>query len=212
MSKTKECSGCGGTFPITDFTKNRTKRDGHNSRCKECRSKYHKRYYSENADKIKARARKWYADNTEYAKEYRRQHYIDHAEEYKERAAQYLINNAEAVREYERRRYPTRKEDVKRRTRHYVAWSKGAIGEWSQEQWDTLRQMANGRCMCCGKGEMTMDHIVPLSRGGSNWIINIQVLCTSCNASKGNRHSTDYRSSKIAMWARFEMWRYLTGA
>jgi 5-methylcytosine-specific restriction endonuclease McrA len=44
------------------------------------------------------------------------------------------------------------------------------------------------KCAHCGTTEkLTIDHIVPLSRGGSADGKNIQVLCAPCNASKGNR-------------------------
>jgi 5-methylcytosine-specific restriction endonuclease McrA len=44
------------------------------------------------------------------------------------------------------------------------------------------------RCAHCGKsGRMTMDHILPVSRGGSHWLHNIQKLCYPCNNAKGNR-------------------------
>ena len=42
--------------------------------------------------------------------------------------------------------------------------------------------------MCCGKaepGDLTVDHIVPLSLDGSNLIANIQPLCAVCNGIKG---------------------------
>lgn len=35
--------------------------------------------------------------------------------------------------------------------------------------------------------DMTLDHIVPRSRGGTNKIENLQLLCHHCNSTKGNR-------------------------
>lgn len=44
-----------------------------------------------------------------------------------------------------------------------------------------------GRCVRCGSRErLEFDHIVPLSRGGSNTVRNIELLCESCNRCKGN--------------------------
>ena len=44
----------------------------------------------------------------------------------------------------------------------------------------------NGRCMKCGsKKNLEIDHVVPLARGGSNRLENLQLLCQSCNRMKG---------------------------
>ena len=42
-----------------------------------------------------------------------------------------------------------------------------------------------GRCMKCGSGEnLEIDHVVPLARGGSNRLENLQLLCRDCNRRK----------------------------
>lgn len=49
----------------------------------------------------------------------------------------------------------------------------------------------NWLCVGCGKvlniDTVTVDHIKPLSKGGTHHIDNLQPMCHSCNSSKGNR-------------------------
>ena len=52
------------------------------------------------------------------------------------------------------------------------------------------------RCINCGTHKsLSIDHIVPVSKGGGNEIKNLQTLCTTCNSSKGNKSMTEWLES-----------------
>jgi len=68
------------------------------------------------------------------------------------------------------------------------ARKRGADGSHTLGEWENLKAQYNWTCPCCKKQEpkikLTEDHIIPLIKGGSNNIENIQPLCGSCNSSK----------------------------
>jgi HNH endonuclease/NUMOD3 motif len=68
---------------------------------------------------------------------------------------------------------------------------RGAQGSFSMEEWKLLKEEYNFTCPACFRSEpeivLTFDHVVPLVKGGSNYISNIQPLCRSCNAKKHDK-------------------------
>jgi 5-methylcytosine-specific restriction endonuclease McrA len=67
------------------------------------------------------------------------------------------------------------------------------------QQWKDLNDHYGHICLCCKTHEsdtpqrtLTIDHIIPISKGGKNTIDNVQPLCLSCNAKKGD-DDTDFR-------------------
>ena len=70
-------------------------------------------------------------------------------------------------------------------------------GSHTENQWLSVKEKYNNMCLCCKKHEpeitLTRDHVVPISKGGSNDISNIQPLCGSCNSTKWAT-TMDYRT------------------
>ena len=66
---------------------------------------------------------------------------------------------------------------------------RGAVGRFVHEDIHRLFTSQNGICACgCGKPLWSgyhIDHRVPLSKGGTNWPENLQLLTPSCNLKKG---------------------------
>lgn len=57
----------------------------------------------------------------------------------------------------------------------------------SAKRWAIFKRDGYACLRCGGDSDLTIDHIVPRSKGGANAVSNLQTLCRSCNCSKGNR-------------------------
>lgn len=59
------------------------------------------------------------------------------------------------------------------------------------EDWEFIKESFGFCCAGCGSSEtdvlLTEDHIIPLSKGGTDNKDNIQPLCQSCNSKKGTK-------------------------
>jgi len=116
--------------------------------------------------------------------------------------------------------------------RHYQKNSEGAYAgnraKPSVTGQNVLRR-DNGQCQYCSAPAMSVDHVVPISRGGKNVWDNVVACCLSCNFRKSNKlleelkgftlkttprapsMAQSRRSSMVAMAERYPQWAKFFG-
>jgi len=169
--------------------------------CKRCLSAYKRDYRSKNGERLRAKDRAYCAANKDRARAYRE----EHREAIAQNRREYNARSRDKITAYNRqiRKDPVRLADLKARL---AAWKqankprcaelerrrnariRGAFGSHTAVEWDAILEKQGRRCAYCRRGgEMTRDHIVPISKGGSDMACNIQALCRPCNSSKQAR-------------------------
>lgn len=109
-----------------------------------------------------------------------------------EQVAQAKQANLRACAVY-RKNHPDRRLEIKRNRRA----AKLSTGTITTAQWEQVKEAAGHRCVACHKAlKLSMDHIIPLVKGGPHTIENIQPLCHSCNSRK-NVKTHDYRTPEM---------------
>jgi|GEM_PF-3276433 len=78
----------------------------------------------------------------------------------------------------------------------------GASGSHTTAEWRQRLEDFNHACAYCGKAvtgrQAHKDHIIALSRGGTNDAANLAVACRSCNSRKGNRDLHEFLACILA--------------
>lgn len=75
-----------------------------------------------------------------------------------------------------------------------------ALGLTLASRYELLHEWQSRKVVClyCGMHAAdTVDHIVPLARGGSNFSSNLAPACRSCNSSKGTKLLAEWMPSMV---------------
>lgn len=94
------------------------------------------------------------------------------------------------------KRYEQMKEAIKIRNqaRRHDARSEFSL---TVDEWEEAKEAFGNKCAYCSKErQLTYDHFIPLSKGGSFTKENIIPACQSCNSSKCNKDFEDWYETK----------------
>jgi 5-methylcytosine-specific restriction endonuclease McrA len=209
--KHKTCKECGLTKELSGFYDGRW-----GTKCKVCVKARAKKYRSEHSEQYaandKARA------NLPHRVEARRKYREEHKEEISEYKKRWTAENEESVNASKRKHYELNRDETIARSKKWgeenpekVRQAKAnnsrkrraarhaSPGNFTVEEFEALCGQYGNRCLACGDTEAALeaDHVVPLSKGGSVNIGNIQPLCGACNRKKFVS-AVDYRSGRFA--------------
>jgi 5-methylcytosine-specific restriction endonuclease McrA len=214
MQQYKTCTVCGVNLPITSFYKNKLAKDGLLTRCKQCHKKVMADYNRRNPDKIRDMQKKWRDNNLEKARErtrrYRDRHRVkpkrirfvyppgtDAAERQRMSAARFEANNPGHARDRKRRWAKLNPEKSrfrvsKKNKRHLPSERKKILKK-------EAARILRGPCFYCGStGPITLDHVIPRSRGGRHSFGNLLPACRPCNSSKKDKFIMEWK--KVRGW------------
>lgn len=163
-----------------------------------------RRYRAAHLEKEQERMRKWRKENPEKRREQDRRYREAHPEKDQEWRAAHPERAREYLREW--------REDNPEKTRLYDhnrrARKKGNGGSYTLDELNALFEEQEGLCYYCGRllyesfeTSFHIEHMVPISRGGSNNIENIALSCASCNLHK---HTKTHEEFLSPMMTRYE--------
>jgi 5-methylcytosine-specific restriction endonuclease McrA len=212
---------CKQILPLNSFSPSKLGKFGVRSKCRPCCAKqaqqyrtknpdkvaeYNKSYRANNPEKIAYHSQKFRAENPDYAKNY----YAKHREtEIKRGKAHYWANTSKQAARKRHDRL-TNPEKYRQRNKRYAQNNREQLNAKHARR-RALKQNAktycisrkelwrlyNSKCFYCGDKSTTMDHVIPLSRGGSHGIGNLVPSCGPCNYSKAGRTITEWKIWKI---------------
>lgn len=205
----KTCLLCKRELPATTEFFHKAPHDymGFHRHCKECRNARRREQTitdAEYAMKNRERAARWRDANPELSREKARRYAAEHRSDAVERVRQWRMANPEKYREA--CTYASRRDHFRSNRDYYTAVkhnfrarSEGVDGTIAGDDISGLYIEQSGLCSYCGEdmGETyTVDHVLPLSRGGTNTPDNIVLCCGVCNSSKGTATLDEWEARK----------------
>lgn len=184
----KICKSCDEALPLSEFHKDARCADGYRAQCKPCRNGYMKTYHAATGDARRDYMRKRMAEN------------------------------GDRVRELDRLRYERDKEKRVALASENVKIRRARLAGVETDPGVTvpaLRKIHGDNCCYCGvemtfkrgkRGDgiapnrATLEHVVPITKGGGHTFANTALACHRCNVTKNNKTTDEWAESRGLLW------------
>ena len=180
---TKRCPDCHLLLPVESFAKSNTRSGGLQSLCRKCSGARQKRWQQSHRLEFNAYMRQWRADHKEKVAA--------------TNVAQYE-KNKEKRKQHQREYYAENIQSHLARNRGRKAQKRDAPGSHNARDVADLLAIQEGKCLWCGADvgdDYHVDHMEPLSLGGSDGPENLAISCPDCNRKKHNKPLDEWLST-----------------
>lgn len=173
--KEKVCAKCHILLPISEYGNNRSRKDGLQYYCKKCKRLDSKAWKLLHKEYIRNSSNSYYKNNKDRILKRNSKNYEKTKSKRSKVIKLWKQSNPDKVQAgYENRR-------------------KNLVGKITGDEWKEIKNRYGNKCLRCGTYEnISIDHVIPVSKGGTNTADNIQPLCRKCNSIKGTK-IIDYR-------------------
>ena len=194
--------------------------------CKTCNKKRASQWQTSNPERARARKSKWREDNREHSRAYQlayfNEHYRDDPERRDKRnafagsdtratpsvsrAASGMEGEEQGAHQQVQPRLhaevpPSQPRRDQRSTAQPASKKANAPGTHTAADVERLYKEQKGRCFWCSSevgGRYHIDHLIPLSKGGSNGPENIVIACPLCNVRKHDKMPWEFMPERFA--------------
>lgn len=141
----------------------------------------------------------WQSKNPEKVKKAKRKYLEENRDKHYRSVERWQAENRHRLRSYVSewvKRNPERKRILNQRRRSLL---KGSGGSFTSLDLFLILLSQDGKCPACGVEILDayqIDHIIPVSKGGSGLPSNIQCLCAPCNLSKGSKNYEQWLAAR----------------
>jgi 5-methylcytosine-specific restriction endonuclease McrA len=152
-------------------------------------------WYHANRDRALATAAAWKDANQDAKRQHAKAWRQRNPEKSRQQAKEWRELNPEWSRQNARRWREENPAKARAADANNRARRKAIEGSHSASDIQRLFAQQRGACAYCKasvRGGFHVDHIQPISKGGSNWPRNLQILCAKCNLTKKAKDPIDF--------------------
>lgn len=176
-------------------------------------------YYENHKEQAKLWHEDYYSKNKEKLIKYTKDYYIKNRDEVLLKAKEYRSKHKEKILRYNKKYRDTHKEWIKKYLKEYKSNNKNLVKAYlhnrrikegnsgkltktliQQVYEDNIKRYSTLTCVLCNKpikfGEDTLEHLIPIFRGGTNKYGNLAIAHYKCNSSKGKKTLEEFKDFK----------------